>query len=93
MYNIGMTNTTAPAKRVNLTAKPRPGLTKVTVNLTARAWDAIKTAKDGLDFHSQTETINKAAVLIGEAADAVANGGAVYIRRHEGDKLERVTFL
>jgi hypothetical protein len=79
-------------KQVNLTAKPRTALRKVTVNFTGRAWDSIRRSASVFEL-TQTETINKAAALIGEAANATANGGAVYIRHHEGDKLERVTFL
>lgn len=83
--------TTAPAKRVNLAAKPRV-LRKVTLNFLPRNWAAIKTAADVFDL-SQTETLNRAAALIGRAADAEANGGGIYIRAAEGEKIERVTFI
>jgi hypothetical protein len=83
--------TATQTAKVNLTSKPRT-LRKVTVNFVPRSWTAVKTAATVFEL-SQSETINKGAALIGEAADAVANGGGLYIRRHEGDKLERVTFL
>jgi hypothetical protein len=85
-----MTATTKTGK-VNLTAKRRV-LRPITVNLVPRSWAAIKSAASVFEL-SQTEAINKGAALMGEAADAVANGGGLYIRRSETDKLERITFL
>jgi len=86
-----MTATTSTAKRHNLTARKRT-LHKITVNFVPRAWTAIRTAATVFEF-SQTEAINKGAVLMGEAAEAVTNGGGLYIRHHEGGKIERITLL
>lgn len=87
-----MTNTAASTpKHRNLTGKKRV-LHKVTVNFVPRSWAAIKEAA-ALTGHTQTETINRAAMLYKEAVAARENGGGVYIRDHEDTKLERVTLL
>lgn len=68
------------------------GLHRVTVNLTPRAWDALKRAVK-LTGDSKTDTINRAVHVYAYVVNITQNGGDLYVRDDGHDELERLLLV
>ncbi|MCW2913795.1 MAG: hypothetical protein JWN52_1863 [Actinomycetia bacterium] len=71
---------------------PRPHMERVTVNLTARASDALRESVE-LTGDTKTDTINRALLIYAFLQSVMQGGGAVYTRGSDTAELERVRFL
>ena len=71
---------------------PRPHMERVTVNLTARASDALRDSVE-LTGDTKTDTINRALLIYAFLQSVMQGGGAVYTRGSDAAELERVRFL
>jgi hypothetical protein len=74
------------------TGGPRPQMERVTVNLTARASEALKESVE-LTGDTKTDTINRALLIYAFLQGVMQEGGAVYTRGGDTGELERVRFL
>jgi hypothetical protein len=67
-------------------------LERVTVNLTPRASKALaETAQ--LTGDSKTDTINRALQVYAFVQSIIEGDGALYVRRSDGDEMERLTIM
>jgi hypothetical protein len=71
---------------------PRPHMERVTVNLTARASQALRESVE-LTGDTKTDTINRALLIYAFLQGVMQEGGAVYTRESDAAELERVRFL
>jgi hypothetical protein len=65
---------------------------RVTVNLTAKAKDALYEVAHHTD-DTKTDTINRALIIYAYLERIMREGGKVYVRESGSDDLERVRFL
>lgn len=70
------------------------GLTRLTVNLTARAVGALEFAANETG-DNRTDCVNRALQIYGFLLDQQAQGAVIYLRKEEGDKevFERIRFV
>jgi hypothetical protein len=71
---------------------PRSHMERVTVNLTARASEALRESVE-LTGDTKTDTINRALLVYAFLQRVMREGGAVYTRGSGAAELERVRFL
>lgn len=67
-------------------------LTRLTVNLTPRATEAMDTTAELLGL-SKTDTVNRALQAYAFLEKIRAEGGEILIRRKEREELEVISFL
>jgi hypothetical protein len=67
-------------------------LERVTVNLTPRSSRALEDTAER-SGNTKTDTINRAIQVYGYLEEILQSGGAVYVREHPGDDLERLKFF
>jgi hypothetical protein len=71
---------------------PRTSGERVTVNLTARAAEALRESAE-ITGDTKTDTINRALLIYAFLHKTMRDGGAVYTRDAGSGELERVRFL
>ncbi|MGI8336072.1 hypothetical protein ACRYCC_39535 [Actinomadura scrupuli] len=71
---------------------PRPQMERVTVNLTARASEALRESVE-VSGDTKTDTINRALLVYAFLQGVMREGGAVYTKSGDTGELERVRFL
>lgn len=81
-----------PASSASSGPARQSGLQRVTVNLTPRAYEALKQAEK-LTGDSRTDTINRAIHVYAYIMNITQNDGAVYVRDNGSSELERLQIL
>ncbi|MFF4795614.1 hypothetical protein ACFY2M_39265 [Streptomyces sp. NPDC001276] len=84
---MSMSHATAPDHGV-----PRPGPTRITVNLAPKAATALDQAVK-LTGDSKTDTINRALQVYAYLEKVIQDGGTLFTRSADSNELERLYFV